>query len=337
MTTTLDLLDPMPQNTFQPSVMFNVNRQVVGALLVLVVQDLALTTPPTTDTDDVGKVWIPGTGATGAWDDQDGKIALATGVNLWTFYDPPDFVRAWVLAISATPYNGYYRFDGADWIVDSADGAVAPADLLLAVVNISGAATNATGADHMRKYVRFSHATATFTFNSTDEVFAAGQEYYGRNTGSGTLTLVAAGGMTITSPSGLVIPAKAEFKLKFTAVDAADLMIYAGLPPAPTAVVAPVVSNSTSNLNASNSNNGNYTRFSHASPTYTFNDSATFTVGAEYHGRYVGAGSLMITEAGGMTINPPADGTLEIPPGGTFTVKIVASDEADLLGVTVPA
>jgi hypothetical protein len=39
-----------------------------------------------------------------------------------------------------------------------------------------------------------------------------------------------------------------------------------------------------------------------------------------------------------MTISAPTDGTLDIPQGGTFTVKIVSDDgdEADLFGVTVP-
>lgn len=100
--------------------------------------------------------------------------------------------------------------------------------------------------------------------------------------------------------------------------------------------VPPVVDTASANLNADETNAGNYTRFSHASPTYTFNDAEPYEVGAEYHGRYVGAGSLLIVATTGMTINAPADGTLEIPPQGTFTVKIVAADEADLFGVTVP-
>lgn len=105
----------------------------------------------------------------------------------------------------------------------------------------------------------------------------------------------------------------------------------AALPP------PPVVNSSAANVDATAANPGNYTRFSHAGPTYTFDDGEGYDVGAEYHGRYVGSGTLELLEAGGMTLNPPADGTLEIPPGGTFTVKIVAADEADVFGVTVPA
>lgn len=100
------------------------------------------------------------------------------------------------------------------------------------------------------------------------------------------------------------------------------------------ATYPPVVSESGSNLDASASNAGNYTRFSNATATYTFNNSAGFVVGAEYYGRYVGSGNLTITPAGAMTINAPAGGTLVIPPQGTFTVKIVGAAEADLYGVT---
>lgn len=100
--------------------------------------------------------------------------------------------------------------------------------------------------------------------------------------------------------------------------------------------VAPVVTVSGTSLTADDTNAGNYTRFTSASAkTYTFDDAETYAVGAEYHGRNVGAGDLTITEAGTFTVNPPAGGTLVIPQGGTFTVKIVAADEADLFGVTV--
>lgn len=102
--------------------------------------------------------------------------------------------------------------------------------------------------------------------------------------------------------------------------------------------VPPVVTESGTSLAADDTNSGNYTRFTNSSAkTYTFDDAESYVVGAEYHGRNVGVGDLTITEAGTMTINPPAGGTLVIPQGGTFTVKIVAADEADLFGVTVAA
>lgn len=97
---------------------------------------------------------------------------------------------------------------------------------------------------------------------------------------------------------------------------------------------ARVVTTSDANVDASPETAGDYTRFSNAAATYTFDDATAFVVNSEYHGRYVGSGTLTITAAGTMTINAPADGSLVIPPQGTFTIKIVAADEADLIGVT---
>lgn len=117
-----------------------------------------------------------------------------------------------------------------------------------------------------------------------------------------------------------------------TAQDIADLASGGG------GGAAPVVTESGTNLDATGANSGDYTRFTNAgAKTYTFDDAETYVTGAEYHGRNVGAGDLTLTEAGTMTLNPPAGGTLVVPQGGTFTVKIVASDEADVFGVTVPA
>lgn len=82
---------------------------------------------------------------------------------------------------------------------------------------------------------------------------------------------------------------------------------------------------------------GSYMRFTHAAAEFRFSSDEPWEIGAEYHGRYAGSGTLTITADSGFTINPPAGGSLVIPPGGTFTVKIVAADEADLFGVTVPS
>lgn len=115
-----------------------------------------------------------------------------------------------------------------------------------------------------------------------------------------------------------------EFRLTETSPSAALLQLRG----------AEVVTTSASNTDATGSNPGQYTRFSHAAATYTFDDAEDYEIGAEYHGRYVGSGLLTITEAGGMTINPPANGSLIVPQQGTFTIKIVAADEADLIGIT---
>src|SRR5690606_20873199 len=82
---------------------------------------------------------------------------------------------------------------------------------------------------------------------------------------------------------------------------------------------------------------GNYMRFTHAAAEFHFSSDEPREIGAEHHGHYAGSGTLTITADSGFTINPPAGGSLVIPPGGTFTVKIVAADEADLIVIAASA
>ncbi len=82
---------------------------------------------------------------------------------------------------------------------------------------------------------------------------------------------------------------------------------------------------------------GDYTRFTYVgAKQYVFDSTAeTFVKNDEYHGRNVGTGNLNINGINGFSINPPYNGTTTVPPGGTFTVKIVSPTEADLFGVTL--
>lgn len=85
---------------------------------------------------------------------------------------------------------------------------------------------------------------------------------------------------------------------------------------------------------------GRYLRFTNASAkTYTARPESTEALppNFEVHGRNVGAADLTITAGSGVTINAPAGGTLVVPQRGTFTLKRVAADEFDLIGVTVAA
>lgn len=81
-----------------------------------------------------------------------------------------------------------------------------------------------------------------------------------------------------------------------------------------------------------------YTRFTNSGENKTYNfdpDTQVYVKDKEYHGRNVGSGDLTLVGMGAMTLNPPYGGSLIIPQGGTFTVKIVSSTEADVFGVTV--
>lgn len=85
---------------------------------------------------------------------------------------------------------------------------------------------------------------------------------------------------------------------------------------------------------ADKDNHGNYTRFDGVALTYTFSSDETYLLGREYHGRNAGDENMTIVEDGTFVINRSTEGTLIVPPGGTFTIKIVGEHEADLFGIT---
>lgn len=69
--------------------------------------------------------------------------------------------------------------------------------------------------------------------------------------------------------------------------------------------------------------------------TVPANATTAFAVDVEIHGRNAITGDLTVTPAGGVTINAPTAGTLVVPPGGTFTLKKVGTNEWDMFGITV--
>lgn len=88
-------LELVPSNSLQPSVAINDALQLLDALVQLAVESRTLTAPPTTTESDIGKRWIIGTSATGAWAGHDGEIALCTGANLWRFIEPREGFEGW--------------------------------------------------------------------------------------------------------------------------------------------------------------------------------------------------------------------------------------------------
>lgn len=97
----------------------------------------------------------------------------------------------------------------------------------------------------------------------------------------------------------------------------------------------PVVNIADATTLATPSNYNRYMRFSHATAQFHFEQDAAYIVGAEYHVRNVGVGTLEITADTGFTLNLPTEGGTEIPPGGTATIKIVDANEADIFGLTL--
>jgi len=84
---------------------------------------------------------------------------------------------------------------------------------------------------------------------------------------------------------------------------------------------------------------GKYNRTTYAGAaavTVQTNAAEAIPVDAEVHFRAVG-GALTLTPASGVTLNAPAGGTVVVPQHGTVTLKKVATNEWDVIGVTEAA
>lgn len=159
----------------------------------------------------------------------------------------------------------------------------------------------------------------------------------------GTLTALTAAKMTIGGTDGDVIVDDAAgesvtiskwVSRRATAQDIADLGAGGG------GGSAAVVTEASAAADLDPANDGKYQRWTNAgAKTLTVEPEATTAQpdDGEWHIRNVGAADLTIAAGAGVTINPPAGGTLVVAEDGTVTLKRVAADEFDLMGQTVPA
>lgn len=110
----------------------------------------------------------------------------------------------------------------------------------------------------------------------------------------------------------------------------------ADLAPEPS-TFAGVVADATTSHTLTGSDEEKYTRLTNAgAKTLTIDSHSThaITAGSECHFRNVGAGDCTINPNSAVTVHVAAGGSLVVPQGGTVTLKNVATDEFDLIGVT---
>lgn len=103
---------------------------------------------------------------------------------------------------------------------------------------------------------------------------------------------------------------------------------------------AAVVTESGTSRVAALSDNTTYIRFTNASATtFTVPPQSSVAWGSvvEIHIRRASAAVLTLVAGSGVTLNPPANGTLNLTNNMSVTLKRVASDVWDILGQTVPA
>lgn len=99
----------VPENTLDPAAGLNLAINVIDALLQTEVISMALTAPPGGEQD--GDLYIPATGASGAWSGQAGNLArfVAEGA-FWQFYT----AGAQVALILNRADQSLYHYNGAD-------------------------------------------------------------------------------------------------------------------------------------------------------------------------------------------------------------------------------
>lgn len=92
------------------------DTMLVGMQRFYTVENQTVTSPGAASSAPLGTYWIVGSGATGAWAGQDGKIATVYDGTNWAFLSPVEGWHAYDKAL-----NSLYKFNGTDW--QNASGA----------------------------------------------------------------------------------------------------------------------------------------------------------------------------------------------------------------------
>lgn len=180
----------------------NKNLRLLDALLQAVVIDKDLTAPPGSPTS--GAMYIVGADASGAWNGQTNKLAIwTTGDDLtgvapipgpsWAFVTPKAGWRVWVADEAL-----FYQYSGSAWV------AKPEVDITNVAINTQAGTSYSFVLADAGKVVRHtsaSNVTDTLPANST-AAFLIGTVFSVRQSGTGAVTIVPAGGVTLNVPAG---------------------------------------------------------------------------------------------------------------------------------------
>tara|TARA_R110001592_G_scaffold111372_5_gene308448 strand:- start:993 stop:1736 length:744 start_codon:yes stop_codon:yes gene_type:complete len=152
----------------------------------------------------------------------------------------------------------------------------------------------------------------------------------------------------MTAPGDLIVggaggvPARQAIgtALQVLRVNAAGNALEYATPAAAGAIFAPTVTESTTSRTLGLTGAGAYIRFTNAAAstcTVPPQASVAWAADTEINIRRAAAGSLTLTAGAGVTLNPPAGGTLVMTSAMSATLKRVAANVWDVIGQTVPA
>lgn len=267
-----------------------------------IISDRDLDTPPSTP-DDGERFLVKATGQ-GAWLGHDGELAIAVGSNAsngWYFANVEvEGMRLMVLdeGIMIQWLNGSWGLD--------AGSTQRLQDLL--DVDTTGLADG-----------------SVMKWDASNGVFYFAHDLTGGGGSSGATRLQ---DLTDISLTGIAD----GYTLKY---DASNGLFY--FAPDIAGIKTPLEITGTS-YDLLNSHLDLYLRFtSLAAKTVNVRAQAThaLTAGGEWHIRNAGIENITLVPATGVSITPPAGGSLIIEPGGTVTLKNIAADVFDLIGQTL--
>jgi len=314
----------VPENTQDPAAGLNLALNTIDALLQTAVIDMSLTAPPGSPSD--GDLHIVASGATGAWAGQDNNLAryVAEG-DFWQFYEAGTNVHI----VLNRDDGGLYAWTGSTWapaVAGAGSGTVTSVDVsadtsIADVFDTSGGPVTSSGS-----------VSITAVDAGADRiVFWDDSESKLRYLEVGSNLSITGTVLNATGGGGGIPDAPSDGKLYGRKDGDWEEVTGGGGGAAPVVTVT-----GTSRTIDPDTDAGAYLRFTNGSAkTVTFDSAEGFSVGQEFHitNRAV-SGNLTLTVAGTMTLNPPKGGSLVLEPGDTVTVKMVSTDEADVMGST---
>lgn len=310
-------LPTMSANMLQPSVPYNAAMQIIDALMQLAIQDKDLTTPPSTVAGDAGKVWIVASGATSAWSGHDNELALCTGADLWLFIPPQP---GWIGCV-IDEGRALYAWSGSAWSPSAGSGTVSSVDVdadpsVGDVLDTTGGPVTSSGAVSV---VAVDPGADRLIFWDDSESKLTYLQLGTNLSISGNVLNAAGGGGGGSADWG---------DIGGTLSDQSDLQAALNAK----AGNAYSIVTEGSAFTADPGTHDGLGRYVRAGGNVTFDDAEPYTAGMAFNIRATASIELV---GDGVTLTPPAGGTLDLDAGMAVQVIMTGATAGDVIGQTV--
>jgi hypothetical protein len=330
----------VPENTQDPAAGLNLALNVIDALLQTAVINMSLTAPPGSPSD--GDLYIVASGATGAWAGQDNNLAryVAEG-DFWQFYEAGTNVHV-VLNLDD---GGLYAWTGSTWapaVAGAGSGTVTSVDVsadtsIAEVFDTSGGPVTSSGSvsitavdagadrivfwDASESKLRYLEVGSNLSITGTVLNASGGG---GGSTSWGSIT----GTLSDQTDLQSALDGKAAASHTHSIADITNLQATLDAK----ANNAYTIVTEASAFTAAPGTHDGLTRYIRAAGDVTFDAAEPYTAGMVFNIRATAAIQLI---EDGVTLTPPAGGTLDLSPGMAVQVVMTSSTTGDVIGQTV--